>query len=725
VADDSKAAPFFLARIWVRLEESWENSAGVIVNQEADTAREATIAAALGGDSDARAARLSAILDGRGDPGPGVGPAAVEVFNTPYAFRTIVPVLSVNIDRNPAAEADKVSVRFLWNAMPVDPRAVKAALIEVYGDAVHPSLLEEWYATGVPPISIDPEQNRLLFGVLDDLDVDEVKGEVSATGRDLTGLLIDEKFPPKAGEALDLSNPLDEVIRDIVQMSTSARGMPVVWISPGAAPVGENMVGGLVKRRPAYRRAVVGAELVDDPDWKFPKKWEGMKSDIEWPRRTAIDPGTFLVSPLEALGLPTGPVPEGAVTIPASVELKYGRVPDYKTVTEVRKVPKFRGFQAEYGSGAVMYGQVYDEFIPYETTVLSYDTMEMYYSDAVDIDDMVLGDSMKGAGTGTPLRYITSTRTVERPRASSGDDVGDYSGSLSSGETDELTVIVGVEYEDVMWWNGVSMWLTEEGDKGITTHRQVEKTVPYLAVSREMSFWDVIQDICTGLGCTAQVVNDTIVLTWARTVYFDTRRVHFVPGLNCSSLRLKKSLHRAKQQAVQVRCWDTTHQRVLESRFPANAPASGDDVLRIVHGYTSQDDIDRLAAALWFEVAMSKVSGSLRTSEVVVPTLTDQEDDGLASMLDIRSGDVLELGPMTPMRNLWAIQDAARENYEVAVAAVMDTLQVERETAEAYIAAYSAKTMSPFWVTAARMAYTSTKDGLDWDVSFVELPAVS
>lgn len=137
-------------------------------------------------------------------------------------------------------EAGQFSLVFDYADLPIDPRLVRALGVEIHLGTVS----AENYARGMGgqtdssgrPLSIiktrtdqlDPKTHRagvdldtlLFFAVADEWDVDhDIDGGsiVTIEGRDIRGILIDAKIPPAKVAKIDLTQPIDKVVVNIIK----------------------------------------------------------------------------------------------------------------------------------------------------------------------------------------------------------------------------------------------------------------------------------------------------------------------------------------------------------------------------------------------------------------------------------------------------------------------------------------------------------------------------
>ena len=120
--------------------------------------------------------------------------------------------------------ADTISMELAYADLPLDPRSVRAIRVLLLCADV-----------GAPDGQLDPdnEDHRVFYGYIDEPETTlEGGGEtVRLQGRDLTALFLDHRY---TGGAIDLAQPLSDIVAAILADTPGAENMPVVF-DDGAA----------------------------------------------------------------------------------------------------------------------------------------------------------------------------------------------------------------------------------------------------------------------------------------------------------------------------------------------------------------------------------------------------------------------------------------------------------------------------------------------------------
>lgn len=144
---------------------------------------------------------------------------------------TVTP-LRVSLRRNPYQEADACDIDLPYSVFPFDPRLARAVAVEVHlGQAVD--------ATSAMEIG---DATRRFVGWADDSDWEPLADNaIRLKCRDNTALLIDE---PWDGSTVDVTRPLDVVVRGILDRRTSTSTMEVRWLTGRAIPTYSTLKSG-------------------------------------------------------------------------------------------------------------------------------------------------------------------------------------------------------------------------------------------------------------------------------------------------------------------------------------------------------------------------------------------------------------------------------------------------------------------------------------------------
>ena len=140
--------------------------------------------------------------------------------------------IRANVELPAYRSAGTFHLTFDYKDLPIDPRLIRACGVSIYMDTVAAAGFAQGAsgktAVGQPPSFIGPNakqsiltptvKNLALVGVVDNWSVQHSsKGStVTIEGRDQRGLLLNSPLNPALFEDLDLNQPIDAVIRDIL-----------------------------------------------------------------------------------------------------------------------------------------------------------------------------------------------------------------------------------------------------------------------------------------------------------------------------------------------------------------------------------------------------------------------------------------------------------------------------------------------------------------------------
>lgn len=186
---------------------------------------------------------------------------------------------------------------------------------------------------------------------------------------------------------------------------------------------------------------------------------------------------------------------------------------------------------------------------------------------------------------------------------------------------------------------------------------------------QDVSYWDLITDICTRAGMVPMIQEDTLVITPPRNLLgrkgpgsfsrvtsqgeqLTIRRM--VHGYNVESLRFARKFGKVSTPGVVVRSWAPGLRAPLLAQWPppkAGQPKRATHVLPsgrgaeekfqtlLVRGITDQGQLYRIAQAAYEEMGRAEYGGTLGTRELASFGGDNQDPD----LLDMRSGDPLEV----------------------------------------------------------------------------------
>lgn len=161
----------------------------------------------------------------------------------------VLPTMA-SITRNGVTDADEVTLEFDARVVPIDPRVMRSAFVDLVIGAVSPEDYErgvflEFRDDGsllsnvsrVPGQEVRLGSSTRFVGYLDTWRIvsDEEGDTIVARGRDMTAPLI--STPLRRGESIDLQKPLADGVQELVDRYPATRGMRVVFGNPNVVDV--------------------------------------------------------------------------------------------------------------------------------------------------------------------------------------------------------------------------------------------------------------------------------------------------------------------------------------------------------------------------------------------------------------------------------------------------------------------------------------------------------
>ncbi len=204
---------------------------------------------------------------------PGVEPLVTSSSDSSYVLNRVPKKGSVMMPSTRIAST--FDLTFVYRDLPIDPRTVRAAAVEVYLGTVTAKDFREGMRGGRDAKSVKSilstgglfgtnanTRDPAIVGIVDVWKVTHSGDDsiVNISGRDLRGVLIDTPISANPKEAdqvmdsLDLTQPIDVVIRDLLKSSPIAQHMsvstnPGEWQAVRAGPVPSPGGGALARVR--------------------------------------------------------------------------------------------------------------------------------------------------------------------------------------------------------------------------------------------------------------------------------------------------------------------------------------------------------------------------------------------------------------------------------------------------------------------------------------------
>jgi len=147
-------------------------------------------------------------------------------------------------------QAGKFSLEFDWRELPIDPRLIRSAGVEIFMGSVSPSN----FGRGMTKVNADGSRSSILSEMPDDLMVlagiadswytshTDSGSTVRIEGRDLRGLFLDSPADPAVLNKLDLTQPINLVVKAILEKHPAGQLMQVIvhpqdWVDQFIPPV--------------------------------------------------------------------------------------------------------------------------------------------------------------------------------------------------------------------------------------------------------------------------------------------------------------------------------------------------------------------------------------------------------------------------------------------------------------------------------------------------------
>src|SRR3990167_1863 len=199
-----------------------------------------------------------------------------------------------------------------------------------------------------------------------------------------------------------------------------------------------------------------------------------------------------------------------------------------------------------------------------------------------------------------------------------------------------------------------------------------EARVPTQGKQEKVSYWDYLTDLAGLAGFVCYVDGTEVLVARSRTIYGSRDPVRdgvaFLPrvvegetlavrrmvwGRNVAKMGVERKYEVQKVGTVEVRCYDPQTRRVLIERFPPASAVNqtppgqsgGDEKITVVRvdGVRDPAQLRRMAQSYYEQVGRQESAFTLETKALVSYCSEDDEASTFPDLLDLRSGDPLQL----------------------------------------------------------------------------------
>ena len=165
-------------------------------------------------------------------------PAIITQRNTAAGLvqEVVLQPLTASVELAQVRETGRFSLEFLYRDLPIDPRIFSSITADIYMGSVSASDsaagLQSRYVGGRNPALVPlTDENLTLVGIVDKVAMNhsDTSSRVTMEGRDLRAFLIDTNLPAVAFTSLDLRKPIQEVVRQILDLQSWGQSIGVYW----------------------------------------------------------------------------------------------------------------------------------------------------------------------------------------------------------------------------------------------------------------------------------------------------------------------------------------------------------------------------------------------------------------------------------------------------------------------------------------------------------------
>ena len=165
-------------------------------------------------------------------------PAIITQRNTAAGLvqEVVLQPLTASVELAQVRETGRFSLEFLYRDLPIDPRIFSSITADIYMGSVSASDsaagLQSRYVGGRNPALVPlTDENLTLVGIVDKVAMNhsDTSSRVTMEGRDLRAFLIDTNLPAVAFASLDLRKPIQQVVRQILDLQSWGQSIGVYW----------------------------------------------------------------------------------------------------------------------------------------------------------------------------------------------------------------------------------------------------------------------------------------------------------------------------------------------------------------------------------------------------------------------------------------------------------------------------------------------------------------
>lgn len=179
-------------------------------------------------------------------------PAIITQRNTAAGLvqEVVLQPLSASVELAQVRDTGRFSLEFLYRDLPIDPRIFSSITADIYMGSVAASDsaagLQARYVGGRNPAVVPlVDENLALVGIVDKVAMNhsDTSSRVTMEGRDLRAFLVDTNLPPVAFTTLDLRKPIQQVVRQILDLQSWGQSIGVYWFPDEWRVPGDSVQG--------------------------------------------------------------------------------------------------------------------------------------------------------------------------------------------------------------------------------------------------------------------------------------------------------------------------------------------------------------------------------------------------------------------------------------------------------------------------------------------------
>jgi hypothetical protein len=265
---------------------------------------------------------------------------------------------------------------------------------------------------------------------------------------------------------------------------------------------------------------------------------------------------------------------------------------------------------------------------------------------------------------------------------------------------------------------------------------------------RGLSYWDIIQNLCSKAGLVAYIEIDKLIVTKPRNLFNKDNAKLFIYGKNVTSLDFKRKIGRQKNYNVKVTSYNSLKKKVITALIPKDASKEWRKEIGIPDGLldkqgqltidkqgtdgkpvkepapylsfrvkdvTDQKTLVETAESIYEQIGRQQIEGKIQTKEMVT---CNRDETTKFDILKLRVGTPLEISiDQGDMKGIPDLLKTGNKAEQIRRITKFLTDQRYPERVAGAMAEALTRFSNPFFTKA--VSYTMGQDGFTADIEFL------